>query len=159
MTAPALQLRPAGPVDAEAIRSLARGQRLNPVDLDKWQNFIVAAVGERIVGAVQMRRHPDGARELGTLVVAPDARGHGIAAQMIDALLAAQAAGRVQMITGGAYAAHYSRWGFRPIEPREAPRSVRRNYRFGRMACMLSVIRRLPPKRLVILERDVGEAG
>jgi hypothetical protein len=57
------------------------------------------------------------------------------------------------MITDLAYAAHYRRWGFRAVEPHQAPSSVRWNYRMGSMARIISFAKGLPKKRLAILER------
>jgi len=138
--------------DQAAIDALVQGERLNPVDLD-WRRFIVAENANGVIGAVQLRQHDDDARELGTLVVRKDARGRGIASRLIDAVLAS-AAGRVLMITGERFAAHYARWGFRRIEPALAPAGVRRNYYFGKVAgwaLWLAGSRR--PRPLAIFDR------
>ena len=100
-----------------------RGERLNPTGIN-WPNFMVAAMGGRIVGAAQIRKHSDGSRELGSLVVAKDERGHGIASRMIDTLLAEERE-PVWMITSEPYAKAYARWGFERIEPGAAPVKVR----------------------------------
>jgi N-acetylglutamate synthase-like GNAT family acetyltransferase len=144
-------IRSAVPADQEAIRALVKSERLNPMGID-WPNFLVAVGTRGIVGAVQLRKHPDGSRELGSLVVAPEARGHGIAARLIDALVTGHD-GPVQMITGAQHAAHYQRWGFRRLEASRAPRSIRLNYRLGSLACVISVLKRRAPRRLVILHR------
>ena len=130
---------------------MVRTERLNPTGLD-WRNFLVAADGGQVLGAVQMRKHPDGSRELGSLVVANAARGQGIATRLIDVLLSGDC-GRVQMITDGAFALRYARWGFRRIAPRAASRKVRLNYRIGRAAIVISLLKRRPLRRLVILDR------
>jgi amino-acid N-acetyltransferase len=146
-----IRIRPAREKDQQVIRALVRGERPNPTGLD-WRNFLVAEHKRGIVGAVQMRKHRDGSRELGSLVVAKEARGEGIATHLVEALIGAEA-GRVQMITDRAFARHYERWGFRPIKPRAASPIVRRNYRIGRCAIVLSLLKRLPRRRLVILDR------
>lgn len=146
-----IAFRPASAADEAAIRALVKRERLNPNGLD-WPNFIVAADAHGIVGAVQLRRHADGSRELGSLVVAPPARRRGIAARLIETLLASHS-GAVHMITGAAHAHHYRRWGFQSIAAAQAPRRVRLNYRLGRWARVITFFRGLPPKRLVILER------
>jgi amino-acid N-acetyltransferase len=138
--------------DQAAIRTLVRSERLNPTDLD-WQNFVVAADAGGLQGAAQIRKHPEGARELGSLVVAERLRGNGIAARLIDTLLAEER-GPVHMITGLEHAAHYQRWGFRQIDPSRTPRPVRFNYYAGRMARVISFFKRCPPRQLVILERQ-----
>lgn len=152
MNTPDITIRPAAGDDAEPIRRLVRSERLNPRGLD-WPNFIVAVDAQRLIGAVQMRRHADGSRELGSLVVRPEARGRGLSARLIDTLLASQTQ-TVHMITAAAHAARYRHWGFRPVQPAEAPRAVRRNHLIGQwVGGLLSWLKRRPVRRLVILAR------
>ena len=110
----AIAIRRATERDQQAIRALVHSERLNPTGLN-WPNFLVAVIGGRIIGAVQMRKHSDGSRELASLVVSKEARGYGIASRMIDAMLAEDHE-PVWMITAEPYAGAYSRWGFEPIE-------------------------------------------
>lgn len=147
----AIGFRPATEQDLPAIKSLVHGERLNPTGIN-WPNFLVAAMAGRIVGAVQIRKHSDGSRELGSLVVAKDQRGHGIASRLIDRLLADERE-PIWMITGETHAGTFARWGFERIEPAAAPVKVRFNYRIGRLARIVSFLRRQPMRRLVILER------
>jgi N-acetylglutamate synthase-like GNAT family acetyltransferase len=147
----AIGFRPATEQDQQAIRALVHGERLNPTGI-QWPNFLVAAMADRIVGAVQIRKHSDGSRELGSLVVASDQRGHGVASRMIDRLLEGEGE-PIWMITSESHAAAYARWGFKRIEPSAAPVKVRFNYRVGRLARILSFLRRQSMRRLVILER------
>ena len=147
----AIIIRRATEWDQQAIRALVRSERLNPNGL-YWQNFLVAVTAGSIIGAVQMRKHTDGSRELGSLVVTREARGYGIASRLIDALLA-QERQPVWMITAEANAGTYARWGFRQIEARAAPVKVRRNHLMGSLVCILSFFMRRPVRRLVILER------
>ncbi len=97
-------------------------------------------MGTTVVGAVQMRQHADGSRELGSLVVSREHRGHGIAGRLICALLARHT-GPVHVITRHANAVHYRRWGFAVIDPRDAPRTVRRNRLLGQMVSVMSLIK------------------
>ena len=147
----AIGFRHATELDQQAIRALVHSERLNPIGIN-WPNFLVAAIGDRIVGAAQIRKHSDGSRELGSLVVAKDARGHGIASRMIDTLIA-EAREPIWLITTEPLAGVYARWGFQQIEPRAAPVKVRRNYRMGSLARIVSFFMRRPMRRLVILER------
>ena len=147
----AIGIRRATERDQQAIRALVRSERLNPTDLN-WPNFVVAVVGSRVIGAVQMRRHSDGSRELGSLVVSKEARGSGLASRMIDALLSSEHE-PVWMITAEPYAGAYSRWGFEQIEARSAPVKVRRNHLMGSLVRVISFVMRRPMRRLVILER------
>ena len=147
----AIGFRHATELDQPAIRALVHSERLNPLGIN-WPNFLVAAMGDRIVGAAQVRKHSDGSRELGSLVVAKDARGHGIASRLIDTVLAEERE-PIWLITSESSAKAYARWGFERIEPRAAPVKVRHNYRMGSMARIISFLKRQPMRRLVILER------
>ena len=121
-----ITIRHATESDQPAIKILVRTERLNPHDLN-WRNFLVAVDQRGLVGAVQLRRHVDGSRELGSLVVKKEARGQRIASRLIDALISS-ASERVLMVTARIHAAHFRRWGFRPIEPSAAPAPIRRNF-------------------------------
>jgi amino-acid N-acetyltransferase len=147
-----LLVRQAVALDQLAITQLVHGERLNPHGLD-WANFVVAVIGNTVVGAVQMRQHPDGSRELGSLVVSRAHRGQGIAGRLISALLARHP-GTVHVITRHGNAGHYRRWGFDVIATGDAPRSVRRNRLFGQMASALALLQGRRPRWLVILQRD-----
>ena len=147
----ALRIRRAGSADEAAIHALVRAERLNPTGL-RWPYFVVACDGERIVGAVQMRHHLDGSHELGSLVVAPGLRGQGLAAQMIDALLASFP-GPVHMVTQRRHATHFERWGFRPVRTWRAPVAVRLNWLIGQSVALWSLLRLRQARRLTILGR------
>jgi len=73
--------------DQAAISRLVRQARLNPRNLD-WRRFVIAEAGASPIGVAQVRRHPDGGRELASLVVLSEHRDRGVAARLIDALLA-----------------------------------------------------------------------
>ncbi len=146
-----LHIRQACATDQDAIRAMVRSERLNPAKL-YHENFYVAEAGGSLVGAAQMRRHDDGGRELGSLVVQPDWRGQGIAGALIDALLSGLDR-PAYMITDAKFAHHYLRWGFVVIAAGAAPRSIRFNYAMGRLARVISWFKRLPRKHLVVLRR------
>jgi amino-acid N-acetyltransferase len=151
MTTRRIQIRRAGPADEAAVQALVRSERLNPNRLH-WPHFVVACDGERIVGAVQMRHHLDGSHELGSLVVVPELRGQGLATRLIDALLAGFP-GPVHMVTQHRHAAHFERWGFRPVRALRAPVAVRLNWLVGQTVSLLSLVQRRPLRRLAILGR------
>lgn len=153
----AIVVRRATERDHQAIRALVRSERLNPTGIN-WPNFLVAVAEGRIIGAVQMRKHTDGSRELGSLVVAKEARGHGIASRLIDMLLAEDQE-PVWLITTAPYAGAYSRWGFEQIEARAAPAKVRLNHLMGSLARIISFVMRRPMRQLVILERRRQKDG
>ena len=93
-----ITIRRATEDDQPALTTLVRSERLNPFGPD-WRRFVVAADLFGIVGAAQLRKHSDGSRELGSLVVREAARRFGVASRLIDALLSTETA-RVFMITG-----------------------------------------------------------
>src|SRR5262245_38883678 len=147
-----IHIRPALPTDHDAIVGLVHSERLNPNGLN-WPNFLVATEHDRLVGAVQLRCHPDGARELGSLVVERGSRGKGLATRLIDSLLSANP-GRVLMITGRRHATHYSAWRFRPIAAFDAPTSIVRNYCLGQMiGGAFALLQCRSVNRLAILDR------
>ena len=80
------RVRPATRDDQAVIVRMVRQARLNPQGLN-WRAFVIGEADDKPVGVAQVRRHPDGTRELASLVVLADYRRRGIAARMIDALL------------------------------------------------------------------------
>jgi amino-acid N-acetyltransferase len=147
-----LLVRGAVALDQLAIMQLVHSERLNPHGLG-WANFVVAVIGNTVVGAVQMRQHAEGSCELGSLVVSRAHRGQGIARRLIDALLARHG-GTVHVITHRVNAGHYHRWGFAVIDPCAAPRTLQRNLLLGQTAGLLALLQGRRPRRLVILQRD-----
>lgn len=97
----------------KAIRALVLSERMRPIDL-KPENFLLAVKDDEIIGTVQMRRHPDGTRELGSLVVAPAWRRQGIATRLVDELLKNERQS-VYAIAARAQWTRYARWGFERV--------------------------------------------
>ena len=147
-----IAIRPATAEDQDGIVALVRSDRLKPTGLS-WSNFVVAADGDELVGAAQIRKHKDGSLELGSLVVARNRRGRGVAVRVINRLLASEPRG-IFAITGQTRTAAVARWGFQPIKPRQAPIAIKVNYYLGYFGGgMISVLLRRPVNRLVILQR------
>jgi amino-acid N-acetyltransferase len=147
-----VSIRPAVAEDQPHILALARGERVKPVGLH-WPKFVVAEQDGKIIGAAQLREHPDGSRELGSLVVATPFRGRGVASRLIDRRLA-DATGRVYVITGRIHAEFYRRWGFRPIKPGKAPFFICMNYWIGYLGGGLqAIIARRAVNHLGLFER------
>jgi N-acetylglutamate synthase-like GNAT family acetyltransferase len=146
------RIRRAVEADQPAITAMVRDARLNPRSLD-WDRFVVAEADGDLVGVAQVREHADGSRELASLVVRPGARGRGVAADLVDALLA-ERTGQVFMLVDGRFAAHYQRWGFREVAPGDLPRSVRRQYRIGQVVTGIGSLLLRRRIRLVPLRRD-----
>jgi hypothetical protein len=123
------------------------------LDSDEAVHFFVDALYcKGLAGAVPIRKHTDGSRELGSLVVREDLRGCGLPICMIDAILFEEN-GPVHMVANAAYAPFYVRRGFRPVDPAAAPSAIRFNYRVGRLASVITFLKGQKVRRLVILER------
>lgn len=135
------RIRPATAADQAVISRLVRQARLNPRALD-WRAFVIAEADDKPVGAAQLRRHPDGTRELASLVVVTEYRGHGSAGRMIDALLCDETH-PVFTLLDRRYAEHFTRWGFQPIPAADLPPSMKRQLRLGQVVTGIgSLIRR-----------------
>jgi amino-acid N-acetyltransferase len=154
---PPVVLRQAIAADQSTLYALMKHERLDAAEAG-WPQFIVAADGFGIVGAAQLRRHCDGSSEVASLVVLPPMRGQGIAARLLDALLAARNA-PVHLVAQRTHATYFERWGFRGIQPWRAPGAVRRRWlvgqlaELGRIAGLTGCFGLHRPQRLVILER------
>ena len=129
------RIRRATAADQQGITRLVREARLNPRSLH-WGRFVVAEVDGDLLGVAQVRRHRDGSHELASLVVRPEARGRGVAANMIEMVLDGEP-GPVFMLVDRRFARHYQRWAFRPVEPSDLPTSMRRQLRIGRAVTAL----------------------
>jgi amino-acid N-acetyltransferase len=148
-----ITVRRARAEDQPVISVMVRRARLNPANLH-WERFVVAEGDSRTVGVAQLRRHSDGATELASLVVEPDARRHGVAAQMVDALLAEERE-PVYTLIDRRFVEPFTRWGFAPVDPSQLPRSISRGYRIGRVVTGAGSVLRRQRIRIVPLLRLV----
>jgi amino-acid N-acetyltransferase len=145
-------VRRAVAADQAQIVALVRSEPLNPNGLH-WHRFVVACDDQGLVGAAQLRSNSDGSHELASLVVAPRARGRGVATRMIE-LLAGGRVGRVFAVTRRANVPRFARWGFVPIAARDAARDVRQRRWLGQFGGgLVSLLRGRWPAALVVLER------
>ena len=149
---PAFSVRPATESDQEEISALVRGARLNPSSL-RWERFVVAEGEDGIAGIAQVRIHRDGARELASMVVRDELRDRGIATALVDELLAAER-GAVYVLVDEPYAKHFARWGFGPVPMSGLPRSMRRQYRIGRIVTSIGSLIARRKIRIVPLARE-----
>ncbi len=153
-----ITIRRAGPDDAEPIRRLVLSQpRMNPTGLD-WPRFHVADRDGTIVGTVQLRPSAPGVAELGSLVVAPEERGCGLAGRLIATALV-DAPTRIMVVTAADNARHYLQWGFREIAPSDAPLAIRLNRLIGQAAGLIRIVRGVRPRRMVVLEAMAPPGG
>jgi amino-acid N-acetyltransferase len=119
---PDTHIRPATETDQTTIRQMVSAEHLDPTAL-KWQNFLMAEQDGKVVGIGQVRQHPD-CRELGSLVVLPDYRGQGIAANLIAAL-EARAGLPMYLFTRDRMDGYYQQFGYQQIRYWDAPRTLR----------------------------------
>lgn len=132
-------------------------ERLKPLGL-RWPNFVVADAAGELIGAAQIRKHNDGSRELGSLVVVPQRRGQGVAWRMVEALLAG-GRGPVFSITRQARVPTFARWQFEPVETAQAPAAIKRNYYAGQIGGgLVTLLKGRAPSRLAILVRPSPRA-
>jgi N-acetylglutamate synthase-like GNAT family acetyltransferase len=146
-----VEIRPARERDQPAITAMIRRAGLNPAGL-QWAHFTVAEQAGRIVGVVQVRVHPDGARELASLAVASEFRGNGVATRLVDAVLRDETT-EVYTLIDRRFVDHFQRWGFERVEVAQLPRSVRRVYRIGRVVTTLGSVVARRRIRIVPLRR------
>lgn len=116
------QLRAAVERDKGTIRKMIVDERLDPTSLD-WSHFMVAEEDGRIVGIAQVKPLP-GCNEFGSLIVLPEYRGRGIAAQLINAL-EARAGRPLYLICYIKMQPYYERFGFRRIRLADGPPFLR----------------------------------
>ena len=150
-----LVVRNARPADMPTIRRMVLRESMDPTQL-KTENFLVAESVEagqpRIIGCGQTREYP-GARELGSLVVAPDWRGRGVGSTLVRWLLAglpakaclraphrqAQSgtAGDVYLECRAELASYYRRFGFELVEWGDLPAALKLKFGLGRLLSLL----------------------
>ena len=140
-------VRQARPDDQPVITAMVRRARLNPSGL-QWHRFVVSERDGRAVGVAQLRQYADGTKELASLVVEPSERQHGIATQMVDALLAHETAA-VYALIDQRFVGHFARWGFDQANPSGLPRPLRRTYLIGRAVTAVGSL--LRPRRIRIV--------
>jgi amino-acid N-acetyltransferase len=117
-------IRRAAQADQATITRLVRGAGINPFNL-RWQRFLVADEEGRVIGAVQMKPHGDGSRELASLAVAPACRDQGVGGALVRALLATET-GPVHLTCADRLEGYYARFGFWPLALAEMPPYFRR---------------------------------
>jgi amino-acid N-acetyltransferase len=146
-----IEYRPAQADDQTAISDFVRSEHLNPHGLH-WQRFTLALDNEgRLVGCVQVRHHRDGSRELGSFAVRPSWRSRGIGTQLVQRALLRDP-GPVHLVTRRELAGYFSRWGFAPVAPAQAPGILRLQQGIGCvMGGLVSLLKGRKPNRLVIL--------
>jgi N-acetylglutamate synthase-like GNAT family acetyltransferase len=112
--------------DLEAIRSLIRKVQINPIGLS-WKRFLVA-VRHRgdLLGCGQIKTHGDGSRELASIAVREQVRGHGVATAVIEALLARERHRPLYLMCREHLGSFYNKFRFIAIERKEMSPYFRR---------------------------------
>lgn len=141
---PTIHIRPATAADDATIRRMVRAEHLDPTSL-KWQNFMVVEQDGKVIGIGQVKTLP-GCQELGSLVVLPEYRGQGIAAELITAL-EARTGRPLYLLCQNQMASYYARFGYQQISYRDVPR-------FLKLKMLVPMTFRLFGVRIVILRKD-----
>jgi N-acetylglutamate synthase-like GNAT family acetyltransferase len=110
--------------DEASIKRLVRAAGINPLDL-RWARFLVAEDEGHVMGAIQVKPHGDGSRELASLAVVPERRDLGVGSELVRTVLAAET-GPVYLTCADRLEGYYIRFGFRSLEPDEMPPYFRR---------------------------------
>ena len=117
-------IRPPTPAEFEAARRILKDARLDPTTPLRIEHTLIAEVDGKIVGIGQIKHHR-GCQELGSLVVLPEYRRQGIAAQLIEAL-EARAERPLYLMCLQTMEAYYARFGYRSISFGEMPTYFKR---------------------------------
>lgn len=125
---PCIIYRPAQASDEAAIKALIRAVNINPMGL-KWPRFLVAVdENETLIGCGQIKSHRDGSRELASIAVQKKWRRQGIAAHIIQQLLADQPP-PVWLSCMNKLVPFYEQFGFVEVKKGDG-RSLPRYFRF-----------------------------
>jgi N-acetylglutamate synthase-like GNAT family acetyltransferase len=146
-------LRPAREADFPAIRALIHQVQINPTGLD-WRRFVVAVTpGDELIGCGQVKPHKHSVdapvRELASIAVTPEWRGHGVARAIIEHLLTANP-GSLYLTCRGVLGPFYEKFGFRKIGEAEMPPYFQRLSRIVKMIQRLHLL----PGRMLVMRRD-----
>lgn len=123
-----VRLRPARAEDAWAVRRLIWRVRIYPFGLD-WRRFWLAVDRDnRLLACGQVKRLPDGSRELASIASQPRARGQGIASALVRRLITLNDP-PLFLICAAALVPFYRRFGFVEIPLDDMPPDLARRWR------------------------------
>lgn len=121
---PSFIIRPAIEADQLRITGMIQEARLFPFGL-RWQRFLVAEENGAVIGIVQLKTHRWGAKELGSLAVIPTHQKQGIAATLINTLLAKESEA-IYLTCHISLETFYEQFGFHRLSWRELPLDFKR---------------------------------
>ena len=114
-------IRPALESESTQIKDLINLVGINPTGLD-WKRFIVAVDDSgQVIACGQIKPHGADIRELASIAVTPEYRGHGIARAVIEALLRENPTPMYLMCLSY-NGPMYEKFGFRVITEKQMPR-------------------------------------
>jgi GNAT superfamily N-acetyltransferase len=120
-----------------------------PARLDR-QTLLVGELDGRRVGLGRLVHLADGSAELGGMFVDEEARGHGVAGQIVERLIVLGGSRRLYCIPFEHLSGFYQRYGFVPAEPgRPLPEEISGKLRF----CEETY-----PQKAVLLVREPARA-
>ncbi len=118
-------LRTATQTDQDNIRSLIYRVKINPFGLN-WQQFVVAVSSNgELIGCGQVKKHPNGIRELASIAVDEAYRNMGIARAIIEHLTNISQK-PIYLTCRSGLESFYKQFGFETLPSREIPPVFRR---------------------------------
>ncbi len=99
----------------------------------RWQQFWVIESQGDVIACGQLRNFAQ-AQELGSLVVTPNWRGHGLATLLIQHLITQATEPLYLECLGERLAQFYKRFGFMQIDFENLPKSLQHKFKFSHLA-------------------------
>lgn len=131
-------LRQATSTDIWSIRFLVLRAKLDPTQI-RWQQFWIIECSGDIVACGQLRDY-SGVKELGSLVVLPAWRGHGLGSILTQHLVRSCTQPLYLECLGERLANFYSRFGFSPVTWQELPRSLQKKFHISQLGKTLGIV-------------------
>lgn len=130
-------LRNAQQADFPAVKAIIRRAGINPFELD-WRRFLLAVTptGE-VIGCAQIKPHQGGIRELASLAVVEQYRGHGVARVLIQKLIS-QNSPPLYLTCRSGLEPFYQKFGFKTVGLAEMPSYYRNLSRIANLLMKLT---------------------
>jgi len=141
-----VEIRPPVESELDTLRKMLRDAQLDPTSGIHLEYALVAEDAGKIVGMGQIKHLP-GCQELGSLVVLPEYRRQGIAAQLMAALEAQAERPLYLICRQKPMEAYYSRFGYQRIPYREIPRFLKLKMAVALIALLFGI-------RIIVMRKD-----